>query len=84
MKLILTAAFVGILMLALSLPAYAREGPPGPPNTSQLPNAEPTANETGHDESCQAQDNNLTRAVGNSDGTPASPALAFNHDVQCD
>ena len=84
MKLILTAAFVGVLMLAFSLPAYAQQGPPGPPDTGALPNAEPAANETGHSASCDAQGDNLTRAAGNSEGTPASPALEFDHDVQCD
>ena len=84
LKLILTAALVGMLMLAFSLPAYAQQAPPGPPNTGELPNAEPEANETGHDASCQVQGDNLARAAGNSERTPASTALEFNHEVQCD
>ena len=84
LKLILTATLVGMLMLAFSLPAYAQQAPPGPPDTGELPNVEPDANQTGHVASCDAQGANLVRAAGDSDGTPAYPALEFNHEVQCD
>lgn len=84
MKLILTATLVGMLMMAFSLPAYAEQGPPGPPDTGALPNAEPDAHQTGHDASCDAQGANLVRAAGSSEGTPPSPALEFNYEVQCD
>ena len=84
LKLILTATLVGILMLTFTLPAYAQAGPPGPPDTGQLDNADPLANDTGHDASCGAQGANLDRAPGESENSPANPALEFNHDVQCD
>lgn len=84
LKLILTATLVGTLMLAFSLPAYAQGGPPGPPDTGELPNVEPDANQTGHAASCDVQGANLVRAAGGSESTPASPALEFNHELQCD
>ena len=84
LKLIWTATVVGMLMLAFTLPAYAQSGPPGPPDTGQLPNVEPDANQEGHVASCDAQGANLGRAAGNSGGTPASHALEFNHVAQCD
>ncbi len=83
LKLIWTATLVGMLMLAFTLPAYAESGPPGPPDTGQLDNADPLANDTGHDASCGAQDANLGRTAGESEDSPANPALKFNHDVQC-
>ena len=84
LKLILTATLVGMLMLAFTLPAYAQAGPPGPPDTGELPNVDPDTNQTGHVASCSAQGANLDRAAGESENSPANPALEFNHDDQCD
>ena len=85
LKLILTATLVGMLMLAFALPVYAEQGgPPGPPDTGELPNAEPDANQSGHYASCDAQGANLVRAAGNSGGTPASHALDFSQVAQCE
>jgi hypothetical protein len=84
LKLILTAALAGMFMLAFTLPTYAQSGPPGPPDTGELLNVEPDAVQTGHYASCGAQGANLDRAAGESEDSPAYPALEFNHDVQCD
>lgn len=84
LKSIVILNVVAILMLVTAVPAFAvTGGPPGPPDTSALPNQDPPANDAGHVASCGAQEDNLDREAGSSESAPSRHALEFNHDQQC-
>ena len=86
LMLLTVSVIVGLLMLTLAVPAFAdgEVGPPGPGDTSIIPNEEPDANITGHDESCDAQAANLTSEPGASGETPSHDALVTANETQCE
>ena len=73
---------MGMLFLAASVPAFAA-GPPGPPDTSKIPNQDPSANDTGHKASCQAEGSVVNTAPGALGQAPSYDALSEAVATQC-
>ena len=82
-KFLVVPMLVVMLLMATAVPIFADAGPPGPPDTTELPNEDPAANDTGHDASCDAQGATLGSDPGATADTPPQDALETNHEVQC-